>query len=600
MKICIIGNSHVASLKQGWESIKTCPDYAHVSVEFFAAPRNTIDQLEYQDGSLFAGTQELKKHLELSSPGKDEIRIEDYDLFVIQGLVSFNRVARTFASGRHSNLDFVRDTLDGSLAMKFHNIIISHGIPALLSTEPMFSETVVHSPHDYGYSAFVTHGLELSEPAESLLLEWKCCIGSRPIVEQPADTVIGSIFTKKEYLNRQGDNLHMNAEFGAMVLANLFAKAEDTLSQRERNGAQLVTGETPLNGIINPYIGLPESSYWKLAVANHETTSVRGLYKRRFSLSGKQIATAGSCFAQEIAKGLRRNGYSVIDKEPSPNTPEVRGELEASYGYKLYSARHGNIYTVRQLLQLTKESLGLVEYPHESYIWTKNGRYYDAFRPSVEPDGLPSAQEVILQRMDHIRRFEAVIREANIFIFTMGLTETWMHRELGVVYPTAPGVIAGEFDPDIYRFHNFSFQETYDDFVEFRAIFKSVNPEAKFLITVSPVPLTATAADTHVLVSTVRSKSILRAVAAQIYEEFDDVDYFPSYELFSTPFLGESQFKDNRRTVKREGVDAVMRIFFEEHGPEGPTPSDDSAAEIAVDSVCEEALLEAFARGDNK
>nr|WP_245192499.1 GSCFA domain-containing protein [Arthrobacter pigmenti] len=318
------------------------------------------------------------------------------------------------------------------------------------------------------------------------------------------------------------------------------------------------------------------------------------MYSKKFSISGKKIATAGSCFAQEIARELRKHGHTVIDKEPSPNTIQIRGDLEKRYGYGLYSARHGNIYTVRQLLQLTKEAFGLFSPEPEDYIWERDGRFYDALRPNVEPDGLPTKEEVTAQRRDHLRRFRNVIEESDVFVFTLGLTEAWGHRESGLVYPSAPGVLAGDYDPEVHHFLNFGFMEIYLDFLEFRKLAKEHNPSIEFILTVSPVPLTATAADSHVLVSTVRSKSVLRAVTAELYEEFLDVDYFPSYELFSTPFLGPSMFNENKRNVTRKGVEAVMRIFFSEH----------DGSDVAIlteetdnDAVCEEALLDAFAGG---
>lgn len=360
-------------------------------------------------------------------------------------------------------------------------------------------------------------------------------------------------------------------------------------------GESNVFGESEERAInmTSPYDRLPDRQFWRLAVAD-SVESVNGMYSKKFSITGKRIATAGSCFAQEIARELRKHGHTVVDKEPSPNTIQIRGKVENAYGYGLYSARHGNIYTVRQLLQLTKEAFGLVFPEPEEYIWERDGRFYDAFRPNVEPEGLPTKEEVTLQRTDHLRRFRRVIEESDVFVFTMGLTEAWGHRESGLVYPTAPGVLAGEYDPEIHHFLNFKFADIYRDFLEFRELARQHNPSIEFILTVSPVPLTATAADSHVLVSTVRSKSVLRAVTAELYEEFPDVDYFPSYELFSTPFLGPSMFNENKRNVSKQGVAAVMRIFFDEHdGSEPGDPTDGTDSDV----VCEEALLDAFAGG---
>ena len=59
----------------------------------------------------------------------------------------------------------------------------------------------------------------------------------------------------------------------------------------------------------------------------------------------------------------------------------------------MYSARYGNIYTVRQLLQLAQEVAG--NWTPKNYIWEKNGRFFDALRPGIEPNGFNSRNKVI-------------------------------------------------------------------------------------------------------------------------------------------------------------------------------------------------------------
>jgi hypothetical protein len=114
----------------------------------------------------------------------------------------------------------------------------------------------------------------------------------------------------------------------------------------------------------------------------------------------------------------------------------------------------------------------------------------------------------------------------------------------------------------------------------------------RMIVTVSPVPLTATVAGAHVLVSNVYSKSVLRAVAGQLARDHDDIDYFPSFEIMTNPASRGVFFESNLRSVSAAGVETAMRMFFEAHGPVGaaaPTIAPDD------DPRCEEALLEAFA-----
>jgi hypothetical protein len=347
----------------------------------------------------------------------------------------------------------------------------------------------------------------------------------------------------------------------------------------------------------SPYDDLPSDRFWRTGVAAQDPKAATGLYRRRFEFrAGERIATAGSCFAQHIARNLKANGYDVVDTEPAPRG--MADETAARFGYRLYSARYGNIYDARRLRQLVEEAEG--KFKPKDWIWEKDGRFFDALRPGVEPAGLASAAEVEAQRKNHLQRVHKLLREMSLLVFTFGLTEAWVHRRSGTVYATAPGAIAGSFDAKAHAFVNFGFSEILADFEAVRARLLSINPFLRFLVTVSPVPLTATADDRHVLVATTYSKSVLRAVCGELYARHADLDYFPSYEIVATPFSRGAFFEPNLRSVTEEGVATVMRSFFAEHPPrktaeQAPRPRKVRKPREA-DLVCEEAVLEAFAR----
>jgi hypothetical protein len=179
----------------------------------------------------------------------------------------------------------------------------------------------------------------------------------------------------------------------------------------------------------------------------------------------------------------------------------------------MYSGRYGNIYTVRQLRQLLREAL-YGKYPNER-VWERRGRFFDAQRPNVEPGGLDSAEEVLRHREFHLSRVRKIIEEVDVFVFTFGLTEAWCSSDRETVFPVAPGPLAGTYDPEKYVFHNFRFSEVRKDFEDVRDMIREIRPNVQFLVTVSPVPLTATATSQHVEVATSRSKATLRAVCAR-------------------------------------------------------------------------------------
>lgn len=347
-----------------------------------------------------------------------------------------------------------------------------------------------------------------------------------------------------------------------------------------------------------PYDHLPGSAFWRSGVAEADPTAIDGLFVPKFPITPRdRIMTAGSCFAQHVHRTLVARDWAVIDTE-TPNGPFPRDVLNR-YGYALYSARYGNIYTVRQMVQLLREAQGEVK--PAAPVWEKDGRYVDAQRPNVEPDSLATPEHVLEARAVHLRRVMRAVRRADVFIFTLGLTEVWFHRDTGTVYPTAPGTLAGHYDPEVFDFHNFSLPEVRDDLEELRGRLMALRPDIRILLTVSPVPLTATATGGHVMAATSYSKATLRAAAGDVAGKYDNVDYFPSYELVTNPAAQGRFYKGNLRSVTKEGVAAAMRMFFSAHDPDHETgesapdhtaPAQDDGLEQA-DLVCEDALIEA-------
>jgi hypothetical protein len=339
-------------------------------------------------------------------------------------------------------------------------------------------------------------------------------------------------------------------------------------------------------------------AFWRTGVVECSWPKLGDIYQKKFDISlDTKIATAGSCFAQHISYGLRSNGYTVLDLEPPP--PGLSRETAARYGYGLFSARYGNIYTVRHLLTLAQEAFDVPR----PIVWEKGGRYFDAMRPSVEPHGLDSPEEVARHRAQHLSRVRRLLLDADILIFTFGLTEAWLDAERGAVFPTAPGVIAGSYRTDKYHFKNFAYGEVLDDFLAFQQLVNVARIASGkgylcFILTVSPVPLTATASGEHVLVATTYSKSVLRAAAGALAHEDERIAYFPSYEIISSPWSARSYYSErNLREVTAAGVDDVMKVFFHAHGVVQPMlASEGSVCGSDEDVYCDEVILESLRR----
>ncbi|MBT9595631.1 MAG: GSCFA domain-containing protein [Vitreoscilla sp.] len=312
----------------------------------------------------------------------------------------------------------------------------------------------------------------------------------------------------------------------------------------------------------NPYSQLPNTAFWRRAVSDRHFSEMEQISRGVRLHMSDRIATAGSCFAQHIGRHLRGHGLPYLDMEPQPDF--LTKEEALNHGFGIYSCRYGNIYTVRQLRQLVQEALG--ERTPKERVWTKGDRYFDALRPSVDPVGHDTIDRVLQLRRKHLAKVLEMLRQVDVFVFTLGLTESWILKEDETAYPMAPGTICGTWQPEKYAFKNFRYPEIYEDLVWFRQKLKSFNSRARMLLTVSPVPLVATASGEHVLPATVHSKSTLRAAAGDMARDFDDVYYFPSYELISAHQARGAFYDPDLRTVNDFGVRLVMDTFFQESG----------------------------------
>ncbi len=354
-----------------------------------------------------------------------------------------------------------------------------------------------------------------------------------------------------------------------------------------------------MTAVMHPYKTLPEKNFWKSSVSERNALDIKELYRKKYEITrADAIVTAGSCFAQHIARNLSRSGFNYRDFEkPISGFPE---DSLSAFNYGVYSARYCNIYTARQLLQTFQRAIGTFV-PHEEF-WISDFGVYDQFRPLVEPEPYRDVSEARAARAGHYAALQRILSETDLFIFTFGLTEAWRDDRDGSILPVCPGTQAGTFDPSYHSFVNFTMAETLADFRAFMALCRKMNPDIRFLLTVSPVPLVASASAEHVLVATTYSKSVLRAVAGELAETDPAVAYFPSYEIIASPPFRSIFFESDMRGVSTFGVAHVMSHFFAAHDPNSApaeaekelVKSTNTFQKTALDVVCEEMLLEKF------
>jgi GSCFA family len=306
----------------------------------------------------------------------------------------------------------------------------------------------------------------------------------------------------------------------------------------------------------HPYQAAPDRAFWLRSVANSFDPATL-IDKPPFELDRTdRFMSAGSCFAANVRGYVERAGFDYVVTERThpalaPGKPDMY--------YDAFSARYGNIYTARQMTQLLERSIGLFA-PQEDH-WVVGEHWIDPYRPGLRHPA-SSERELRLLTKQHLDAVRAAVEQATVLVFTLGLTEAWLSAVDGAVFPACPGTVNGEFNPARHVFHNFDVEEVTDDLVRMVDLASDINPRLKIVLTVSPVPLVATATGRHVLAATTYSKSVLRVAADVVASRLANVAYFPAYELVAGPQAQYDAYLDDRRNVSETAVARVMGAFF--------------------------------------
>ena len=346
----------------------------------------------------------------------------------------------------------------------------------------------------------------------------------------------------------------------------------------------------------HPYAGKTPRAFWAKSVARNWNPEDLYTGPKKLLKPDDTIVSAGSCFAGNIVPSLEKAGFNYV-------RTEFLDPEEDRFQYHAYSAGYGNIYTTRQLLQLLRRCDN--EFSPVEDRWRADGAVIDAFRPGF-PFPAENDAEFDLMTRSHLDMTREAFARATVFIFTLGLTEAWMSRVDGAVFPACPGTIAGAYDPERHVFVNFRISEIVADLRQAITELRKLNPKVRVILTASPVPLAATATDQHVYVANAYSKAALRCACEEVASVAEDVIYFPSYEIIMGIDYPDN-FMPNRRSVSEAGVAAVVSAIFQHcELPDPPTiPAERSSpaglarlSEALVRFECEESLNNPDAAAD--
>ncbi len=243
MKVCVIGNSQISTIKLGWDASKA--RYPAVELSFFGSIAQSLNSARADGRSIVPTSKDLERAFRLTSGGSDRLCVDDYDIFLIVGSgLAVHWVVDLYAGFRtddHVNSDkylLSRDAfrqaahgaLSGKAAMHIHRLLSDMGVERIaLIPNALPSRT----DHDYPNIGTWVEAEENGDDADlvSVFEGYLTALeqAGTLVVRQPASTQHGRTRTADRYSAIRSDGhvdpIHTNAEFGSLLIEAFLEKA---------------------------------------------------------------------------------------------------------------------------------------------------------------------------------------------------------------------------------------------------------------------------------------------------------------------------------------------------------------------------------------
>lgn len=249
--------------------------------------------------------------------------------------------------------------------------------------------------------------------------------------------------------------------------------------------------------------------------------------KRSLTLKNR-VFTIGSCFAE--AMGMRLKNF------------------------KFFSCVNpfGTVYNPVSIHTLLKQSMDNERVAEHTYV-ENNGLHFNYnFHSQLSSPGRKEL-EVLLE--ETVRVAQTALADIDTVLITYGTAWVYERNDTKEVVANCHKVPQHNFTKRLL-----TEEEINASFEHFYRNLKAVNPKARIILTISPVRHIK---DTLELNSI--SKSILRKICYDLTEKYEDVDYFPAYEIMIDDLRDYRFYKSDMLHPTEEAEDYIWENFLESY-----------------------------------
>ncbi|MDA0196785.1 MAG: GSCFA domain-containing protein [Bacteroidetes bacterium] len=244
----------------------------------------------------------------------------------------------------------------------------------------------------------------------------------------------------------------------------------------------------------------------------------------------QQILTIGSCFSQVVGAFLSESKFPVL------NNP------------------FGTVYNPISIFKLLKLAITNESPPEEGHLQQGEVHYHFDYHSDISALSKAELKEQINQKVNDVGE---ALKVSDWLIITFGTIAVYTRKSNGDLVANCHKVPQKEFDR---RF--LSIEQMLEDFRECYRALKGFNENLKLIVAVSPVRHTKES-----LVDNSYSKAMLRVFCNEITKKFEDVIYFPSFEIMMDDlrdyrFYGEDLIHPNK-IAEEYILEKFSRMFFD-------------------------------------
>ncbi|MBD1397833.1 GSCFA domain-containing protein [Pontibacter sp. JH31] len=206
------------------------------------------------------------------------------------------------------------------------------------------------------------------------------------------------------------------------------------------------------------------------------------------------MVTIGSCFAEVIGGKLLENKANVLVNP------------------------FGTVFNPLSVCRLLQATIGQ-QHSFENNLVQHDGIWYAYdLHSSLSSPNRAELLQLISERLEHTNK---ALKQAKLLIITLGTAIGYRLQSTGEVVANCHKLPARQFNRELL-----SIETIQADFENTLALLRQFNPKLQVLLTVSPVRHIKETIETNSV-----SKAMLRVLCHQLTQPFQQVSYFPAFEI---------------------------------------------------------------------